>query len=775
MSPGASLIRFGVFEVDLRTGELRKHGIRIKLRDQPFQILSLLLEHPREVVTREELQRRLWPTDTFVDFDHGLNRAINQLRDALSDSADNPRFIETFPKRGYRFIAPVEGSNAAEERVTPVQPAAARPEPETAQLTGDRSRARIWLPAVAAFLLICLAVVWFYTRTAPAPAEPNTVVLVEFDNHTGDTAFDYALKQALEIDLQQSPFLTILSDQKVADTLRQMGRIPDQGLTQGVAREVCLRAGGKAALGGSVARFGSEYVVNLYAVNCQTGETLGQEQVRVTAKEDVLRGLDKAASNLRRTLGESLSSIRLSDRPLNDFISTSSLEAFQAYVNGQKMVQQKGRPYGIPFFRRAATLDPNFAFAYLQLGFLYGYLGEPRLAVENVSKAYGLRDGVSEAERFAITTQYHLRVTEQPERAVSICQVWTQTYPRDGSAHGRATIAYMALGQHEHALGESVRAYEKRGDLAITLNQLAQGYLFLNRFDDARTIYQKNFARNPDQLFWRQGIYLLGFFDGDARLMEEQVAWARQTPGTEDQLLAMHASTSAYFGHVEKSRELTRQAGEFSQRNEFRERAAMLVARAALWEAWLGNSATASRQARAAISMVPGQEVRALAAVALARTGDAGQARKLAEQLDAEFPLSTLIHYYWLPTIRAEIELHSGNYTHAVELLRTTGPYELADTPSPLIPIYVRAEALLAAGQGGPAAAEFQKVLDHRGIVANSPLGSLGHLGIALAYARSGQTAKARTEYQNFLELWKQADDDNPVLKQAKAEYQKVK
>jgi tetratricopeptide (TPR) repeat protein len=519
---------------------------------------------------------------------------------------------------------------------------------------------------------------------------------------------------------------------------------------------------------------GNEYVLSLSATNCQTSDTLWQQQVRAGAKEEVLRGLDKAASNLREKLGESLNSIRRSDRPLNDFISTSSLDAFQAYVNGQKMVQQKGRPYGIPFFRRAADLDPKFAFAYFQMGVLYGHLGEARLSAENALKAYELRDGVSEAERFPFTAQYYLSVTQQPEKAVSTCQVWSQTYPRDGSVHDRATGAYTVLGQHEHALAESLRAYEMRGDLSITLNQLARSYLFLNRLEDARAIYRKNLARNPGQLFWRQGIYLLGFFDGNTTLMEEQVAWALQTPGAEDQLLAMHANTNSYFGHVEKSRELTRQAVEFARRGEFKERAALLVAGEALQEAWLGNPEAASRQARAALSLVPGRDVRALAALALAHTGDAGQARKLADQLDAEFPASTLIHNYWLPAIRAEVELQGGNYSRAIELLRVTAPYELAETPAPLIPIYIRAEALLRGGQAGTAALEFQKVLDHRGIVANSPLGSLAHLGLARAYAISGEKGKAPGKYDDFFRLWKDADSDIPILKQAKAEYAKV-
>jgi tetratricopeptide (TPR) repeat protein len=332
----------------------------------------------------------------------------------------------------------------------------------------------------------------------------------------------------------------------------------------------------------------------------------------------------------------------------------------------------------------------------------------------------------------------------------------------------------MQLGRYESALAEAEQAHRLRGDVPIAVNLVARNYIFLDRLQDARTIFQKAFAQNPDQLFWRQGIYLLSFFDRDTKRMEDQVAWAMNTPGAEEHLLSMHYDTNAYFGRLGKARELTRQAVEFALRGEFRETAALLVAREALWEAWLGNSEAATRQARAALSLFAGRDVRALAALALARTGDAGQARKLADQLDAGFPLSTLVHYYWLPTIRAEIELHAGNHDRAIELLRTTAPYDLADTPLPLIPVYIRGQAFLLAGEGASAAGEFQKVLDHRGIVANSPLGSLGPLGLARAFALSGETAKARGEYQRFFEFWKQADTNIPIFKQAQAEYAKV-
>jgi eukaryotic-like serine/threonine-protein kinase len=398
-----------------------------------------------------------------------------------------------------------------------------------------------------------------------------------------------------------------------------------------------------------------------------------------------------------------------------------------------------------------------------------------RLAAENTSKAYELRDRVSEPERLMISAQYFLKVTEQPEKVLSICQLWSQGYPADGAVHERTSWAYMELGQHEKALAESLEAHRKRGNLPITDVQLAHALLFLNRIEDARKLLDRASALNPDQLFWHEGIYLLGFLDGNTKRMEEQVDWAMHTPGAEDSLLSMAADTNAYFGRLEKAREVSRLAVEFARRHEFQERAAMLMAAGALREAWLDNAESARVQARVALNLLPGKGVRTLAALALARAGDAVSAGKLADQLDAESPSSALIHHYWLPAIRAQVEHHNGHYNQAIELLRTAAPYDLADTPAPLTPVYIRAEALLGAHKGDVAAAEFQKILDHRGIVGNSPVGALAHLGSARAYALSGEVAKARREYQKFLALWKDADANVPTLTQAKAEYLKLK
>jgi predicted Zn-dependent protease len=603
--------------------------------------------------------------------------------------------------------------------------------------------------------------------------ERDTVVLADFDNRTADPAFDYALKQALAIDLQQSPFLRILSDQQVADTLRLMLRSPEQRLRPDIARAVCQRTGSNAVLSGTITSLGSEYVIGLVALNCETGDVLTQEQVRANRKEEVLNGLDIAASRLRRKLGESLASVQRYVKPTHEALSTASLDAFEAYANGERMVQRQGNPAAIPFMRRAIELDPNFAYAYSALGLVYGTVGETKLATEYTSHAYAPREKVSEWEKFFISVQYYLRVTGEIEKALQLGQVWSQNYPRERTAHNRVADGYRQVGQNENALDEFQQARRLGGDNAIDVAALAGRYMALDRLPEAKGLLREAFTRNAEQLAIRQGMYLLSFLDGDMSHVQEQVDWAINKPGAEG-LLGSHSNTEAYFGHFKKARELSRLAAASAQHNDFRERAAMLQCAEAVREAEFGNAQAARRQARDALAALPGPDVQVLAALAFARAGAASDARRQADRLNADFPLSTLMQNYWLPTIRAEIELDTGNPKRAIELLHTTGSYELADTLLPLIPVYVRGEAYFRAKQGNEAAAEFQKILQHRGIVANSPVGALAHLGLARAFALAGDTAKARAAYQDFFTLWKDADPDIPVLKQAKAEYARI-
>ena len=765
------LIRFDVFEADLHGGVLRKQGVRIKLQEQPFQILTLLLQHSGEVVTREEIQKKLWDHSTFVDFDRGLNKAMNRLRQALGDSAEAPHLIETLPKRGYRFIAPVDDALRPTGMTSPVLPENAGSEPAVIQpAVADSARRRWVLASLCVLVIIGVTAVFHVSRPEPL-TERDRVVLADFDNRTGDSAFDYTLKQALTIDLEESSYVTTLSDQKVADTLRLMHRKPDSRLTQETAREVCQRTGCKALLGGYIATLGREYVIGLTAVSCRSGETLVQEQVRANRKEEVLDKLDRAAATLRRRLGESLSSIQSQDRRTHDVLSTSSLEAFEAYTNGERMVLSGRSP--VPFFKRAIDLDPDFAYAHASLGLIYGTIGEANLSSESTRRAFELRDRVSEWERFFITVQYYFRVTGEIEKIFPVCQMWIQRYPRDRTAHNRLAYAYRQLGQHENAVIEYQKARRLGEDYPVDLLYLTATYINLNRLVDAKNLVREALARNPEDRRFRQAQYLLGFLDGDQANMDEQAAWGRSNPGA-DELRFSLSESEAYFGRLGKARELTQVAIDFARQNDFKGRAALLLANDALREALFGNLDAARQRARAALDLSPGPDVRVLAALALARGGDVARAGKVADELRNEFPASMLVQDYWLPAIRAEVELRNGNATHAIEILAAASAYELADMSSPAEPAlyaaYVRGLAYLRARQGADAAAEFQKLLQHRGLTGNSPVGALAHLGLSRACALSGDTAKARRKYEDFLAIWKNADSNIPLLKEAKAE-----
>jgi DNA-binding winged helix-turn-helix (wHTH) protein len=759
-----SLIRFGAFEVDLALGELRKHGLRIKLQDQPFQLLSMLLDRPGEIVTRDELRSRLWEAGTFVDFDRGLNKAINRLREALGDSAEQPRFIETLPKRGYRFIAMIEASEAASPRIAPVP----GPPPHPVA-TSVRQSTRISWIALGAALGILSAALFIFLRQPAALGARDTLVLGDFENRTGDGAFDDTLRQALAIDLEQSPYIKMLSEQEIRDNLLRMGRKPDQRLTREVARELCQRAGSKVLIQGSIVNLGNEYVVGINAIDCLSGGSVAQEQMRANRKEEVLNGLDKVAAGLRLKLGESLSSIQRFDRPILQDVSTPSFDAFRAYTDGQKAILRTGRQAGIPFFLHALELDPRFAMAHMALGLLYGSFDETALSAEHTRKAYELRGSVSEAEKFLISAQYELHVTGSLEKVAPICQIWSQNYPRDWVPHERTAAAYVFLGKLESARSE-LRQARQLGDNAILNGFLAFVETSLDHLPAAHEIVDKAMQNNPDHLGFREAAYQLAFLEGDAKRMQEQAAWAMQRPAMGEYLLFTESDTEAYSGHLKKARGLIESASRSAEGTGFREMAVQRKAALALREAEFGHMALARQDALSAVTLAPGKSVRSWAALALAQAGESKEARKLADRLSSDFPADTLVQQYWLPAIRAAIEFAAGNSKRAVELLRAAEPYELS-TVAPLLPAYLRAEADLGAKDGPAAAAEFQKILQHRGQMFNAAEGALAHLGLARASLLIGDRANARLRYEEFLALWKDADADIPVLRRARAEY----
>ena len=636
----------------------------------------------------------------------------------------------------------------------------------------QKTRRRISATA-AALLVAALMAGGLYYRSHRVQhlTDKDTVVLTDFDNKTGDAVFDDALKQALAVELGQSPFLNVLSDRKVSETLAMMGHPTNQRITEDVGRELCLRTGSTALLGGTISSLGSHYLIELNAVACSTGDTLAKEQGEANRKEDVLKALSRASSSLRTKLGESLPSVQKFNVPIE--ATTSSLEALKSYSMGIVVGREKGEAPSIPFLKRAIELDPNFPMAYAGLGIVYSNLLQRSLAVEYATKAYQLRDRVSEREKLRISANYFL-ATGEVDKEAQTYELWIANYPRDSVPHGDLGADYVNIGQYDKALAEFQETLRLAPDNVSNYATLGSTYLILNRLDKAGATFDQALAHQLDSGFLRQYMYLLAFLRGNAAQMEQQVAWAGGKPGDEDVLLSMQSDTEAYYGRLSRARDFSRRAADSAIRAYSKETAALWQLNAALREAELGNTALAEQGITAALALSQARDVKLFAALTLGRSGDAPRARALVEELEESYPTDTIMKLYWLPTINAAIELNKGNSSQALKYLEAVAPYELgtADTfINYLYPAYVRGQAYLRTHNGTAAAAEFQKMLDHRGIVQNFVTGSLTHLQIGRAYAMAGDTAKAKAAYQGFFALWKDADLDVPILKQAKVEY----
>ncbi len=638
---------------------------------------------------------------------------------------------------------------------------------------------RLLTPAV--ILALVVAAFYYHFRKPPRLTEKDMIVIADLANTTGDPVFDSTLKEALAVDLEQSPFLNVLTDRKLSETLKLMGRTPDQRITRDVAREVCTRTGSKALLAGSIANLGSHYAIVLKAVTCRTGDVLGAAQGEAESREKVLQTLGEAAATLRGKLGESLASVQKFDKPLDE-ATTPSLEALQAYTEGDRLAREKGDTDALPLLKRAVELDPNFARAYATLGIRYNNLGQATLAIENVRKAYELRDRVSEREKYYISCTYFTLVTGELEKAIQQYELWIRDYPRDYVAETNLGVNYFTMGQFERAAAVTREALRLEPANIIAYNNLGVAYFSMNRLDEAKSTFDEALARTLDGPYLRQSIYYLDFLRKDLPGMQQQLAWAMGKPGAEDILLSAESDTQADHGHLEKSRQLSAQAEESAKRNDSKETAAFWQGNEALREVEFGNSAPGLKQAREALELAPGRDVKVEAALALSRGGDVAAAEKLVEALNQEFPLDTLMQNYWIPTVRAAIALQRHESAKAIALLRAAVPYELADPPpftaGTMYPVYLRGQAYLSSGNGTGngelAAAEFQKILEHPGVTVNFPLSALSHLGLGRARVLSGDKAAARTAYQDFFALWRDADSDIPILKQARAEYAKL-
>ena len=781
------LARFGPYVADFAQGELRKHGTKLKIQSKPLSVLQILVQKRGEIVTREELRAALWPSDVFVDFDKNLATAVNKLRSVLGDSAEEPSYIETIPRRGYRFLVPVDTeTKGTPETVPTLQPmpvlgtaGSATSTEDASKPVSDSSRSR-WQAAVGATVLVAglAASGWlFFSHKVHALTDKDTIVLADLANSTNEAIFDDTLKTALTVSLRQSPFLNALPDSEVAKTLQMMTRPAETKLTAEVAREVCQRTGSKAYVAGEIGSLGSEYVLGLKAVNCQSGNTLAQQQVTAATKEKVLDALGEAATKLRRELGESLESIQRFDAPMEQ-ATTPSLEALKAYSIGITTAGTKGDSAASPYFKRAVELDTNFALAYADLGVSYTNLGQASLAAESLEKAYALRGRVSEREKYKIESLYYSLATGDEEQAIQVYELWEKSYPHDVTPHVNLGWIYSFFGQYEKAVTETEDSLRLTPDDVMGYVNLGSEYLALNRSDDARKTIRQAQQQKLDGELLHWLVYQVAFVKGDIAEMEGQMAWAAGKPGVEDLLLSSQSDTEAYYGRLAKARGLSRRAVDSSVRSGSKETGALWQVNAGLREAEFGNLQIAKQDIAAALALSPdGRTVRVLAALALARIGEIARAKSIVAELEKSYPSDTVLKVYSLPIIKAAMELHANNPRQSVALLEAAAPYELGAPPlmqvGTMYPVYIRGQAQLLAHDTA-AITEFQKLLAHTGVTLNYPLGALAHLGLARAYALQGDTGKAKDAYQHYLALWKDADSDIPILKQAKAEYAKL-
>jgi DNA-binding winged helix-turn-helix (wHTH) protein/tetratricopeptide (TPR) repeat protein len=823
------VLRFGAFEADLQTCELRKNGKPVSIPPQPFKVLALLASRAGDLVTREEIQKELWGGDTFVDFEQGLNFCVKRLRAALGDDAERPRYIETLPRRGYRFVAPVEeagdhstvlaGSHHIAVRTySPASEASmsengrgqghpsvnelpdaplthdadlqatkhdADSERISASLAAKPRRSSKVLAArliaglaVAAGLAAALGFGFLHWRRSQRLTEKDTIVLPDFINQTGEPVFDDALKQGLTADLQQSTFLNILSDGKIGEQLRYMGRPSDARLTPEIAQEVCRREGSKVSLFGSISSLGSHYVITLKAINCQNSDLVDEEQGEADRRENVLTELHELGEHLRRKLGESLASIQKYDTPLQR-TTTSSLEAWQAFGLATRTFNSQGDAPALPLFKRAIELDPNFALAYADLSVIYANLNENSLSMENARKAYELRDKVSEFERFSIDSTYY-RAMGQLEKEAQVLEAWAQTYPRSLAPYINLGQVDSSLGKLDKALADDLQGLALHPTAASAYSNLADDYMSLDRLTEAETILGEAREKKLDESMLVED-YELSFLRDDDTGMARCLKDALGRPGVEDALLASQSDTEAFHGRLMQARDFTRRAVESALRADAKETAAGWEADAALREAEFGNPAQAKLAADAALALASTKEVQIAAAMALARSGFIAPAQAIVTKLGKNFPEDTLLQNYWLPSVRGAMALHQKHTDLTIEYLRVTQPYTLGGAPPPfasgasLYPPYLLGEAHLANRHWGEAVIEFQKVCDHRGLVWNSPLGALAWLQIGRAYAGAGDRARATIAYQKFLDLWSDGDRNAPTYRTARAEFTRLR
>lgn len=751
---------FGEFTLDLERGALSRAGDEVKLRPKVFEALSYLVRSPNRLVSKDELMKALWP-DAFVT-DDSVVQCFVELRRALGDEA--AALLKTVPRRGYVFSADVTETSPAAAPAASPPPAAPEPDPAP--------RGRSWLVPVAAGLA-SLAVLAYVVRSRPAPAlaDKDSILVADFENTTGDEVFDGTLRRALAVQLGQSPAFDVVSEERVRETLRYMGRLPDEAVPRDLAREVAQRLGVEVVLAGSIASLGRHYVIGLEAVSAASGEPLLGEQVEAESRERVLGRLGEASARFRVRLGESAGSIEKFATPLEQ-ATTRSLDAFKAYDLGRRRHFAGQFFEAIPLYRRAVELDPEFAIAYAALAITYGTAREDDLAAEFAARAFALRDRVTERERFYIANRYYVDVLGATDKSIEVMETWKQTYPRDFVPRTNLSARYAAIGQHQRALEEAREGVRLNPDAGVAYGAVAQNAICLDRYADARAALEQAFARQLQPTYGRYFLYGAAFLEGDLAAMQQQVDYVAGTPA-EAGMLANRSAVAAHAGRAGEARELTARAVQLATSGGFADGASLYSAGQALWEAGYGDCAAAKRTAAQTLALSRGRSPIAWSALAYALCGQTAEAERLAGEMERRFAQDYFIRTAWVPMVRAALETRPDR---AVELLEAPGRTELGVVTA-LWPAYLRGRAHLVRGDAEKARVEFQKVLDHRGVLAPKEFNPvsivllpLAHLGQARAARAAGDASRTRASCDALFALWKGADGDVPVVEAARRE-----